>query len=114
MAQDYISLWEEFDMTEPKPPQAPAFTQLSPEAEAARAARNRWLGLALFGFVILVGIITAVRLAATVKESGAEFYYHVDDTSSSIPDDTTALPPGMTPEEPAHEDAPEDTEDGTP
>lgn len=87
-------------MADPKAPFEPAFTQLSPEEEAARANRNRWLGLALFGFVMIVGVITAIRLADAAKTGNVEFYYHYDDDGEAIEGDgTVALPPGMAPEE---------------
>ncbi len=87
-------------MTDPKAPIAPAFTTLNPEAEAARASRNLWLGLALFGFVVIVGAITAIRLAEAAKTGDAEFYYHMGDKGERIEGDgIVALPPGMAAEE---------------
>ena len=86
-------------MTDPKVPFEPSFTQLSPEEDAARALRNRWLGLALFGFVVIVGAITAIRLADAAKTGDAEFYYHMNDKGERIEGDgVVALPPGMAPE----------------
>jgi hypothetical protein len=63
---------------------------------AARKSRNRWLGLALAGFVILVGVVTFIRLSSSdLSQSG--FYYSVDDKGERIED----LPEGMTPEQAA-------------
>lgn len=45
---------------ESKPPTIP---QRSPEEIKAQKKRNMWLGLALFGFVLLVLMVTVIRLA---------------------------------------------------
>lgn len=70
---------------------------LSPEADKARKSRNLWLALALFGFVILVGAITMVRLG---ESSGSDFYYNVR-AENPADEATPALPPGMTPDQAA-------------
>ena len=48
------------------------------EAEVrARNSRNRWLGIVLAAFVILVGVITFIRLSSSdLSQSG--FYYSVE------------------------------------
>ena len=62
----------------------------------ARKSRNLWLGLALAGFVILVGVVTFIRLSSSdLSQSG--FYYSVDDKGERIND----LPEGMTPDQAA-------------
>ena len=43
--------------------------QLSPEELKARGRRNIWLGLALFGFVILVGAISIIRISQGIGVS---------------------------------------------
>ncbi len=58
------------DLPEPVAYETPA------DAEAARLAaqkrRNVWLGLALFGFVVLVGVVSGLRLAENIQTvSGA-------------------------------------------
>jgi hypothetical protein len=54
------------------------------------------LGLALAGFVILVGVVTFIRLSSSdLSQSG--FYYSVDDKGERIND----LPEGMTPDQAA-------------
>ena len=46
--------------------------QAEAERLAAQKRRNIWLALALFGFVILVGVVSAVRLAENLQRaSGA-------------------------------------------
>ena len=44
----------------------------------ARKQRNIWIGGGLFAFVILVGIVTALRLAENGLGPGQEIYYHYD------------------------------------
>jgi hypothetical protein len=67
------------------------------EAEVrARNSRNRWLGIVLAAFVILVGVITFIRLSSSdLSQSG--FYYSVDDKGERIEE----LPEGMTPDQAA-------------
>ena len=57
----------------------------------ARKSRNLWLGLALAGFVILVGIVTFIRLSSSDLSKGA-FYYDPQDGQREAQE----LPPGMT------------------
>jgi hypothetical protein len=45
------------DEQTPQVPQAPSVEEIK-----ARNRRNMWLGLALFGFVVLVLVVTMVRL----------------------------------------------------
>ncbi|HAE95371.1 hypothetical protein [Hyphomonas atlantica] len=72
---------------------APAVSQ---EELRARNSRNRWLGIALAVFVILVGVITFIRLSSSdLSESG--FYYNMDDRGERVQE----LPTGMTPEQAA-------------
>ncbi|NBC20094.1 MAG: hypothetical protein GVY06_03450 [Alphaproteobacteria bacterium] len=52
--------------------------ELSEREIAARKRRNLWLALALFGFVILVGAVTMVRLSQTGMGPDQEFYWHID------------------------------------
>ena len=44
----------------------PEQAHLDPAARAAQKRRNLWLGLALLGFVFLVGLTTFVRLSSRV------------------------------------------------
>jgi hypothetical protein len=90
-------------MVDAKEPYAGEFTpaaSLDPEALAARKKRNVWLGLALFGFVGLVGITTVIRLSSTDLSQGAGFYYSPDNDRGSLQEAPT-LPPGMTQEQAA-------------
>lgn len=52
---------------------APADNQSTDRDEAARLAaqkqRNVWLGLALFGLVILVAVISGLRLAENIQRA---------------------------------------------
>ena len=50
-------------------------TQRSPEEVAAQKGRNRWLGLALFVFVVLVGVTTTVRLQSANLGVDGGFYF---------------------------------------
>lgn len=54
---------------EPPAEQAPQLT--AEQAEEARLAhqkrRNNWLGLALLGFVVLIGVVSALRLAENIQ-----------------------------------------------
>lgn len=52
--------------------------QMTPEELAARKRRNLWLALALFGFVVMVGAVTVVRLSQTGLGPDQEFYWHAD------------------------------------
>lgn len=60
-------------------PQPPERIVLSDEELRARKRRNLWLAMALAGFVILVGVVTAIRLSETGLGPGQEFYWHIDD-----------------------------------
>jgi hypothetical protein len=72
--------------------------QLDAEGRAAQKRRNLWLGLALLGFVVLVGLTTFVRLSGSDSRK-AEFYYNMK--SSSTSEEAPELPPGMTPDQAA-------------
>tara|TARA_R110000787_G_scaffold37097_1_gene94497 strand:+ start:389 stop:697 length:309 start_codon:yes stop_codon:yes gene_type:complete len=90
-------------MTDEKEPYAGEFSDtphMAPEAIAARKKRNVWLGLALFGFVVLVAVTTVIRLSNTDLSDGAGFYYSNSDSRTPI-DAARALPPGMTEEQAA-------------
>lgn len=90
-------------MTDEKEPYAGEFInapRLEPAAIAARKKRNIWLGLALFGFVVLVAVTTVIRLSNTDLSEGAGFYYSNSDDRTPI-DAAPALPPGMTEEQAA-------------
>ena len=52
--------------------------ELTEQEVAARKRRNLWLALALFGFVILVGAVTMIRLSQTGMGPDQEFYWHID------------------------------------
>lgn len=52
---------------------------MTEEELKARKKRNMWLALALAGFVILVGVTTAVRISQTGMGPDQEFYWHADD-----------------------------------
>ncbi|MEQ9315652.1 MAG: hypothetical protein RLN72_07355 [Henriciella sp.] len=67
-----------------------------PHDDAARRAaqkrRNLWLGLALFGFVVIVGLTTVIRLGDADLGPDGGLYWHnppQDNTSEPMPD----LPP---------------------
>ncbi|MEM6411004.1 MAG: hypothetical protein AAF683_05670 [Pseudomonadota bacterium] len=50
----------------------PLAEQAEAERLAAQKKRNVWLAVALFGFVILVGLVSAIRLAENIQRtSGA-------------------------------------------
>ncbi|RIJ22131.1 hypothetical protein D1224_11230 [Henriciella barbarensis] len=57
-------------------------------ARQAQKKRNLWLALALFGFVILVGVTTIVRLADSELGPDVGFYWSnpPQDNSRSMPD----------------------------
>lgn len=67
-------------------PQTPP--PLDAEARKAQKRRNRWLALALFAFVFLVGATTVVRLADSDLGPDGGFYWSnpPQDNSQSIPD----------------------------
>lgn len=51
-----------------KPMDKPVDTPVDEAARlAAQKKRNMWLGLALFGFVILIALISALRLAENIQ-----------------------------------------------
>lgn len=77
----------------------PAPAQLDAAGLAAQKRRNIWLGLALLGFVVLVGAATLVRLSNS-DMSKSDFYYH-NDQGGKTPAEGPALPPGMSPEQAA-------------
>lgn len=77
--------------------QFPEPAHLDSAARAAQKRRNIWLGLALLGFVFLVGLTTFVRLSGS-EDNKANFYYNMNQTG---PDEALALPPGMTPDQAA-------------
>ena len=64
-------------------------------ARTAQKRRNLWLGLALLGFVFLVGLTTFVRLSGS-QDNQANFYYNMNQTGQ---EETPALPPGMSPDQ---------------
>ena len=66
-------------------------------ARAAQKRRNLWLGLALLGFVVLVGLTTFVRLSGS-QDNQANFYYNMNQSGQSEAPD---LPPGMSPDQAA-------------
>lgn len=86
-----------------------------PEEVKARKSRNLWLGLALAGFVILVGIITFIRLSSADLSKGG-FYYDPQDRPSGaarelppgMAEDQAAPPPNLAPIEEAPEAEPAD------
>ena len=47
---------------------------LSTDDVRARKRRNLWLALALLGFVILVGVVTAVRVQESFSDPCARMY----------------------------------------
>jgi hypothetical protein len=90
-------------MTDEKEPYAGEFMDaphMAPEAIAARKKRNVWLGLALFGFVVLVAVTTIIRLSNTDLSEGAGFYYSNSDSRTPV-GEAPALPPGMSEEQAA-------------
>jgi len=64
----------------------------------AQRRRNIWLGLALLGFVFLVGLTTFIRLSGS-EENQANFYYNMNQSGGNA--EAPALPPGMTPDQAA-------------
>ena len=54
-------------------PAAPA--ELDPLAVKARNRRNIWLGLALFAFVVLMGVGTAIRISQGAGTKPCEALY---------------------------------------
>jgi flagellar basal body-associated protein FliL len=75
----------------------PEQAHLDAAARGAQKRRNIWLGLALLGFVLLVGMTTFVRLSGS-QDNQANFYYNMNQTGQK---QAPALPPGMSPEEAA-------------
>ena len=59
--------------------------RLDEEARQAQKRRNWWLALALFGFVILVGVTTVVRLADSELGPDGGFYWSNPPQSNSQP-----------------------------
>ncbi len=57
-------------------------TKTSDPALSAQRRRNLWLGLILFGFVILVGVSTAIRLRDAALNNDNSFYFN---GSMSVP-----------------------------
>lgn len=73
----------------------PEPAHLDAEARMAQKRRNLWLGLALLGFVLLVGLTTFVRLSGS-QDNQANFYYNMNQTGQA---ETPELPPGMSPDQ---------------
>ena len=44
--------------------------RLTPEQEAARKRRNRWIFAGLMGFIVLIFLTTVVRLSQNIAASG--------------------------------------------
>ncbi|KCZ55481.1 hypothetical protein HY29_12215 [Hyphomonas beringensis] len=87
-------------MTEPENKYEGQFKEIyipSAEEQRARRSRNRVLGFALAGFVILVGVVTFIRLSSSdLSKSG--FYYNFKDKAA---EEEMQLPPGMEPDQAA-------------
>lgn len=64
-------------------PQTPP--QLDEQALKARKRRNIWLALALFAFVILVGVTTMIRLGDADLGADGGLYWRNDPQSESAP-----------------------------
>ncbi|RIJ28826.1 hypothetical protein [Henriciella algicola] len=64
-------------------PQTPP--RLDEDARQAQKRRNWWLALALFAFVILVGVTTVVRLADSELGPDGGFYWSNPPQSDSRP-----------------------------
>jgi hypothetical protein len=75
--------------------QFPEPAHLDDAARAAQKRRNLWLGLALLGFVFLVGLTTFVRLSGS-EDNQANFYYNMNKAGQ---EEAPALPPGMSPDQ---------------
>lgn len=69
------------------------------ERRAAQKRRNLWLGLALFGFVVIVGVTTVIRLGDADLGPDGGLYWH------NPPQDNTSEP---MPDLPQQDDAPEE------
>ena len=68
-------------------PIAPA--KLDPREISARKRRNIWLGLALFAFVVLMGVGTAIRIGqgAGTNPCEASLYWDMNsNTCQELPD----------------------------
>ncbi|MEL6258318.1 MAG: hypothetical protein AAFQ67_04585 [Pseudomonadota bacterium] len=63
----------------------------------AQARRNVWLGLALFGFVILIAVITMTRIGAEATKPDGSFYYRADDGGSSVSPESPSPGEGVGP-----------------
>lgn len=59
--------------------------QLDEEALKARKRRNIWLAIALFAFVILVGVTTMIRLGDADLGPDGGLYWRNDPESESQP-----------------------------
>lgn len=75
----------------------PEPAHLDDAARAAQKRRNLWLGLALLGFVVLVGLTTFVRLSGS-EDNKANFYYNMNQSGQ---EEAPALPQGMSPDQAA-------------
>ncbi len=75
----------------------PEPAHLDDAARAAQKRRNLWLGLALLGFVVLVGLTTFVRLSGS-QDNQANFYYNMNQSGQA---EAPELPPGMSPDQAA-------------
>lgn len=64
--------------------------QNNPHAVAARKGRNMWLGLALLGFVVLMGVGTALRISQGAgTKPGQSLYWNMtpgDSGAQDMPD----------------------------
>ncbi|MEO0982175.1 MAG: hypothetical protein AAFX03_05935 [Pseudomonadota bacterium] len=58
---------------QPQTPERP-----DPEALKAQKRRNVWLALALFGFVILLGAVTMLRLGEAATDPEGGLYWSLD------------------------------------
>ncbi|WP_084396002.1 hypothetical protein [Henriciella aquimarina] len=63
----------------------PTPVKLDAQARKAQKRRNLWLALALFAFVFLVGITTAIRLGDADLGSDGGLYWRNDPQSDSQP-----------------------------
>lgn len=77
---------------------SPTPVRRSPEEIVAQKKRNVWLALALVGFILLVGITSAIRIQGT-DFSKSEGFYNSGALQKKSNPPPVLQPPAETPEE---------------